>query len=331
MVSVVVPVYNVERYIARCIESILNQTHRNLELILVDDGSPDRSGEICDEYALKDPRVTVIHTPNGGVSHARNTGMQKAKGTYLFFVDSDDWLEPEHIEVLLPIEDEDLVYGGRKYFRKGEFVKKSTPRSLVLESRTWLSDYSGFVGKGLTIFFVAGCYKMELIRQNDLSFQTGLHIAEDGLFNIGYLACCRKIRYSDTSTYCYEDANDTSLSNSFHAQRLDAETVKLQAVEAMTGKKEYMIRWNEWCAICRHYRKWLTFADGIHRKEAGENLLRAYRSEYFRESIPYVRQQGSLDQKLETFFMRKWLHPLYKPCYGVVAALYGFKNLFIKK
>ena len=92
-ISVIVPVYNVEKYLRKCIESILNQTFREFELILVDDGSTDSSGKICDEYALKDSRIKVIHKENGGASSARNAGLDVAKGEYIGFVDSDDWIE----------------------------------------------------------------------------------------------------------------------------------------------------------------------------------------------------------------------------------------------
>lgn len=93
--SVVVPVYNVEKYIGFCIESLQKQTLKEIEIILVDDGSPDKSGEICDLYAAKDARIIVIHKKNGGVSAARNDGMDIAKGEYIIFCDSDDWL-PEN-------------------------------------------------------------------------------------------------------------------------------------------------------------------------------------------------------------------------------------------
>ena len=94
-ISVIVPVYNVQRYLRRCVDSILSQTFSNLEVILVDDGSPDRCGAICDEYAAADPRVKVIHKPNGGLSSARNAGIEAAAGEYLAFVDSDDWLDAD--------------------------------------------------------------------------------------------------------------------------------------------------------------------------------------------------------------------------------------------
>lgn len=93
--SVIVPVYNAEKYLHKCVDSILNQTYRDFELLLVDDGSPDQCGTICDAYATQDPRVKVIHKPNGGVSEARNVGLDQAKGNYISFIDPDDWVEPD--------------------------------------------------------------------------------------------------------------------------------------------------------------------------------------------------------------------------------------------
>ena len=100
-VSIIVPVYNIENYIRVCVESILAQTYESFELILVDDGSKDNSGILCDEYAAIDSRVKVIHKENGGVSSARNTGLQQAKGKWIMYVDGDDWIEPDMIESLI--------------------------------------------------------------------------------------------------------------------------------------------------------------------------------------------------------------------------------------
>ena len=116
LVSVIVPVYNVEEYLCRCVDSILSQTYHNLEVILVDDGTKDNSGSICDEYAARDARVRVIHKENGGLSSARNAGIEIARGAYLQFVDSDDWIEPDAVESLLALALEhhvELVIGGR--------------------------------------------------------------------------------------------------------------------------------------------------------------------------------------------------------------------------
>lgn len=116
LVSVIVPVYNVEEYLGRCVDSILCQTYGNLEVILVDDGARDSSGSICDAYAEKDPRVRVIHKENGGLSSARNAGIDIASGAFLEFVDSDDWLEPDAVEAMLRLaltHQVELVLGGR--------------------------------------------------------------------------------------------------------------------------------------------------------------------------------------------------------------------------
>lgn len=100
LISVIVPVYNVEKYSERCIESIINQTYKNLEIILVDDGSPDTCPMICDEYAKKDDRIVVIHKENGGLSDARNAGIEIAKGEYFAFIDSDDYISEEFLSKL---------------------------------------------------------------------------------------------------------------------------------------------------------------------------------------------------------------------------------------
>lgn len=101
MISVIVPIYKVELYMRKCIQSVLNQTYRNIEILLVDDGSPDHCGEICDEYARNDPRIRVFHISHQGLSVARNIGINEARGEYIGFVDSDDWIEPDMFEILL--------------------------------------------------------------------------------------------------------------------------------------------------------------------------------------------------------------------------------------
>ena len=100
MISIIVPVYNAEKYLCECIDSILFQTHKNFELILVDDGSPDNSGEICDEYATRDERIKVIHKENGGVSSARNLGIEVSNGEYITFIDSDDFVDEKYLELM---------------------------------------------------------------------------------------------------------------------------------------------------------------------------------------------------------------------------------------
>lgn len=103
LITVVIPVYNVEKYLNRCVETVRNQTYKNLEIILVDDGSTDESGKLCDEYAASDSRISVIHKENGGLSSARNEGIEHANGQYIGFIDSDDWIAPNMFEDLLSL------------------------------------------------------------------------------------------------------------------------------------------------------------------------------------------------------------------------------------
>ena len=105
LVSIIVPVYNIEKYILECIQSLVNQTYTNLQIILVDDGSKDNSGIICDEWAAKDQRIEVIHKVNGGLSDARNAGLDKVKGEYIFFVDGDDYVLDDFVESIMNAAD----------------------------------------------------------------------------------------------------------------------------------------------------------------------------------------------------------------------------------
>ena len=130
LVSIIIPVYKVEKYIDRCVTSIINQTYKNLEIILVDDGSPDNCGKICDDYAKMDERIKVIHKENGGLSDARNVGIESAKGNYISFVDSDDFIEKDMIELLLKEIEEnncDISICGyyKTYIDKDEIIDNS--------------------------------------------------------------------------------------------------------------------------------------------------------------------------------------------------------------
>ena len=127
-VSIIVPVYKVENYLSNCIESLIGQTLKDIEIILVDDGSPDNSGKICDQYAEKDNRITVVHKTNGGVSAARNDGLKKANGDWVIFCDSDDWMDLLACEILYEageLSQSDIVIGDVYLANKNkvEYVK----------------------------------------------------------------------------------------------------------------------------------------------------------------------------------------------------------------
>lgn len=189
MISIIVPIYNVEKYLKRCIDSLINQTYRNIEIILVDDGSPDNCGKICDEYAKADSRIKVIHQINSGVSAARNAGLKIANGEYIGFIDSDDFVSPEMYEMLLTsmIKNNcDIAIGGYDYVDESGNVN----RSYIKKNDEVLSQhdvlYKQFdIEPTIRFGVVNKLYKRELI--NDVKFPENLKSSEDGVFLYKYL------------------------------------------------------------------------------------------------------------------------------------------------
>lgn len=215
-VSIIVPMYKVEKYLKECIESIINQTYKNLEIILVDDGSPDNSGKIADEYTKKDSRIKVIHKENGGLSDARNAGMDVATGSYIMFTDSDDFLTANACEILInKIKKEDADYVIGNYINCNEdgtlWEKEIFNKEKYKEFRLSIKDYTDS-------FFIMNssvCNKMfktEFIRKLNLKFVKGLP-AEDAIFTTYCFIKSSKVYYVPDIVYVYRQRNaGTSIS-----------------------------------------------------------------------------------------------------------------------
>ena len=220
LISVIVPIYNVERYLEKCINSILNQTYQNLEVILVDDGSPDNCGEICDIYSDKDLRIKVIHKKNGGLSDARNTGIDAAEGEYLAFVDSDDTIMPEMMEKLyqrIDIDGSDMaVCGCKRVDQKG-----------VILSEVYLPDnlLSGFDALKQSydnngVLYTMACNKLikrELFQ--NIRFPIGKY-NEDEFTLYRVIDQCRQISIVSETLYIYYQRSD-SIMGSYSFRHLD--------------------------------------------------------------------------------------------------------------
>lgn len=213
VISVAVAVYNSDAYLERAVESILNQTYRNLEVILVDDGSTDRCPEICDRYARQDPRVRVIHKKNGGLFSSRNEGIRQATGTYLAFVDGDDWLEPDMYEKMLSALEEcraDLaVCQYRRIYQDGT-VDRSTGRLVVLEGQEILEKYLE-EEEELPIQNAAWnkLYRRSML--GDLTFPPRWY--EDMLYTIQLLNLPQRSVFLDQACYNYVCDRSTSIMN----------------------------------------------------------------------------------------------------------------------
>ena len=176
MVSIIVPIYNIEGYIRECIDSILAQTYPDFELILVDDGSPDNCGRICDEYAEKDVRIKVIHKENGGLTSARNAGLSVAKGDWIMHVDGDDWIEPDMIESLIEVAkaaEADLVFG--------DFIKygaNAGNKQLPSWSSDKIDSLSRYIAYSMTTIW-GSIAKRSLYTEHSLKSPDGVSYCED--------------------------------------------------------------------------------------------------------------------------------------------------------
>ncbi|OZG61716.1 EpsN [Bifidobacterium myosotis] len=230
LISVVVPVYNVEQYLQQCVESVLRQTYRHLEIILVDDGSTDSSGEMCDRLAGQDDRIRVVHKRNAGLGMARNSGLDVAKGEFVMFLDSDDFVDTRMVEELyaqLEKTGADTSYCGYAEYYDENNVR---PRPAAYNNRTFRdSDIIDHVllemiaGKPETdreaLLSMSTCFalfSMGVIRKHDVRFPSEREfISEDVIFDIAYLQHAVCVTYIDKPLYFYRYTNNASLTHSF--------------------------------------------------------------------------------------------------------------------
>lgn len=219
VISIIIPVYKAEQWISRCIESIINQSYTNLDIILIDDGSPDKSGLICDEYAQKDQRITVIHQDNSGPSIARNKGLKKAIGDYIQFVDSDDWLNKDACKILvksMEFENVNQVVCGLNIIKNGKILRKP---HLPRKKYSIYKNYSDFFE--LFKIFASPCnklYKKSFITE---FFDSTISAGEDLIFNLHFLSNTDNILTISECLYNVSLDNENSLNRQFREDRLD--------------------------------------------------------------------------------------------------------------
>lgn len=234
LVSIIVPVYNAEKYLNRCIDSILSQTMTDFELLLIDDGSKDNSGRICDEYATKDARVRVFHKPNGGVSSARNLGLDNAKGKWITFVDADDRCSCNYLEHLLSKVDDDtdliISYAvicdstGEKAEVYPEYRVNATnfERLFVDSDMHWHTSPW------------AKLYRASIIYENSLRFNEMMHIGEDADFLFSFMLITDKIYVSSDTDYYY--TCDVSGSLTKRINTIDSEIASYRTILCLVNR-----------------------------------------------------------------------------------------------
>ncbi|MBO4693990.1 MAG: glycosyltransferase family 2 protein [Clostridia bacterium] len=227
-VSVIIPVYNVEDRIGLCIESVTNQSYDNTEIVLIDDGSTDKSGIICDSYAESDARIKVIHKENGGVSDARNQGIKCSTGDYIMFLDGDDTLDTNTIESCInEIKNGDFdiaVFGYHMFLQKNnmaEYQNDVTYEAALLNNKQQVEQEFGYCyKKGVYDFITDKIFKASIIKNNNLMFNGYFNTGgEDAVFMISLLPFINSIKITPYAFYNYYRRENESMTKSFHPEK----------------------------------------------------------------------------------------------------------------
>lgn len=222
MISIIVPVYNVAPFLNQCILSIVSQSYSDFECILVDDGSTDGSELICDKWAVKDTRIKVLHQNNQGVSVSRNRGIEKAKGEYITFVDSDDWIESTYLEdMIIPMlsHDVDLVVSGlTQQFKDGSSRYFCCHKEWIELKDNFVKEFVDINKKYLLFGPVVKLYKSSIIKEHSIQFPLEYSYGEDLIFNYQYLSYIRSLYVIDRINYNYRILGTGTLSSK---KRLD--------------------------------------------------------------------------------------------------------------
>lgn len=241
-VSIIVPIYNVEKYIDRCMQTLINQTLQDIEIIMVDDGSPDNCPKLCDEYAQKDNRIKVIHKKNGGLSDARNAGLNIATGEYIAFIDSDDYTSTEAYETLYNKAKEtnaDIVFAGFKYQNADGSIDKCFLLDHTFDNHDAIIEFLSSMiydkkPRKDTVWMSVwnGIYKRELLEKNRIRFKSERdYLSEDIVFHTELIPLCKKIVCIPETfyNYCY---NGISLTRKFNTKKIDS---NFHLYEALTN------------------------------------------------------------------------------------------------
>lgn len=297
LVSVIIPAYNIEDYIGRCLDSIISQTYKNLEIIVVDDGSRDYTGEILDNYAKKDRRIKVIHKENGGVSSARNKGIEAAEGDYIGFIDGDDFIEPEMYKTLVDLleeENADIAHCGyQMVFPDRIDYYHNTGKKKIQTTEEGLKDLLS--GEMIEPGLVNKLYKKELIKNCRLN--ETVKINEDLLMNYQLFKLSQKSVYYDITPYSYMIRSSSATgANSLITKREDSLRVLNQIKDDCINNNLLSIIYKRYIyllmAICRDGLKDKSYMK--YQKKQRKQLKKELKTDVFKSCIPKKLKYMSL-------------------------------------
>ncbi len=308
LISVIVPVYNVEKYLKKCVESIQNQTYKNLEIILVDDGSPDNCPQICDELAAMDERIRTVHRQNGGQSAARNSGLSVAKGEWIAFVDSDDYIDNDMYEKLYQAVENNqadlAVCGARIVNEVGDLLSPNKGNGEV-------KCYVGQDGYGQLIPTLNNSVWNKLFQKEligELLFPVGCVHGEDFIFLLEYLRNVKKIAIVNEEKYNYLQRQGSITNSGFSKRKLDEIRSKDQIFEIVS---EY---YPQFVDIARKWK--FTARMNVIRSLTLAKQKKAWKDEYkgcllyLKENYKSVKRQLSRKEKVE-YILQRYLCLIY--------------------
>ena len=307
MISVIVPVYNVEKYLEKCIDSVINQSYQELEIILVDDGSTDSSGIICNQYAEKDKRIKVIHQENRGQSCARNVGLKLATGNFITFVDSDDTIEINMFEKLIEIENKtgcDLVICGHRTVQEGEELKHTneTFYTELLDINALWEEVFGKLNNAVW----NKLYKKELLK--GVYFPLELAHGEDLIFNLKYLEQCEFGAINRQPYYNYLKREDSVTTSSFSEKKLLEIVSKDKALEIVKRSMPSQIE----NAMKYCFRARMNVMRGILKADLEDqysdviNACRKYVKNHYASVKGKLRNKEQLEYYLNKYFFNTY-------------------------
>lgn len=298
LISVIVPVYKVEKYLDKCVQSIVNQTYRNLEIILVDDGSPDHCGAMCDAWAVKDSRIKVIHKENGGLSDARNAGMAATTGDWIAFVDSDDWIRADMYEVLVSTAREtDAEIAACEYqmvYPDQKFIETTyTGDITVLKSQDAMQS---LIHNSLVKQVVWNkLYAVHLVK--DIPFAVGKW-HEDEIWTWQVIMKTNRYAVVDKLGYYYLQRSSSIMGQSYNVKRLDALEGKCQRHEAICAHMPELAE----ISLCSLWYDLLYQGQCAQRTLKGEELTKVF------DILKEVRHTHPLpERKPDTLSKKYWL------------------------
>ena len=286
LVSIIVPVYKVEQYLKRCMDSVLNQTYKNIEIILVNDGSPDNCPALCDKYAKIDSRVRVIHKENGGLSSARNVALDSVKGDYIFFVDSDDWLALDTLEVLNEYleKDYDMISFQRTYLTEEKVVEKGEKNPKDMDVSQYID--ASFLGR-YDFFVTTKIFKAEVF--NNVRFLEGRNYEDLEIMHRLFLNT-EKVVGLDYFLYYYWKGNEGAITNTITMKNIQDHY--LSANEIYHASKKYLEdRGKDASNIVAWYKVEMSqlYIDYLKSTDKDAELFAKIKSEIIKEKVNFNR------------------------------------------